>query len=93
MPRGERIATTKKSTIVGSTFLLKFTGEGEEGDIAAFTVIAEEKSDPKMGKILSSSPVAQAISRAASSGEKVVGQKIEIKGPRGIVKIEILEIS
>ena len=52
-----------------------------------YTLVSPEEADLEKGKIAISSPVGQALMGAKQ------GQTVQAKGPAGIIKFEILELS
>jgi transcription elongation factor GreA len=76
-------ALPKDEVVFGSTVVVK---DLDFGDTEEFTLVGAGDEDYDNGKIQITSPLAQGL-----IGHKV-GQKVEIKVPRGVMKFEILEI-
>jgi len=56
------------------------------GDLEEFTLVGMGEEDPDSGKILATCPLAQGL-----VGKKV-GERVEIRVPRGVERFEIVEI-
>jgi transcription elongation factor GreA len=85
-----RAAIVDKSKIGGDTIVFGATVKLEslpDGDIEEFTLVGEGENDPLNGKILTTSPMGQAMLT------KKVGDKVEVPAPRGTLKFKVLEIS
>jgi len=67
-----------------STVKIKQKSSGRE---MIYTLVAEEEADLKKGKISVGSPIGSGL-----LGKKI-GEKAEVKTPRGVMEFEILEIS
>ncbi len=69
--------------LIFSTVKLKNT---QNGTIVTYTLVPENESNVKMGKISVNSPVAKGLLG------KSIGEKVEIKIPAGMISLEIIEI-
>lgn len=69
--------------LIFSTVKLKNT---QNGAIVSYTLVPENESNVKMGKISVNSPVAKGLLG------KSIGEKVEIKIPAGMISLEIIEI-
>jgi len=69
--------------LIFSTVKLKNT---QNGAIVTYTLVPENESNVKMGKISVNSPVAKGLLG------KSIGEKVEIKIPAGMISLEIIEI-
>jgi transcription elongation factor GreA len=69
--------------VFGAHVKLKSLSDGEEEE---YTLVGEGENDPLNGKILTTSPMGQALLT------KKVGDKIEVPAPKGTLKFKILEI-
>jgi transcription elongation factor GreA len=69
--------------LIFSTVKLKNT---QNGTIVSYTLVPENESNVKMGKISVNSPVAKGLLG------KSIGEKVEIKIPAGMISLEIIEI-
>ena len=77
-------ATVPKDRVAfGATVKLKDLDFDDEEE---FTLVGAGEEDYDVGKILVTSPLAQGLL------EKKVGERVEIKVPKGTMKFEILEI-
>jgi len=56
-------------------------------EIFTYTIVGSEESDPKNNRISSRSPIGQALIGRG------VGDKVDVKTPRGIRKLKIIDIS
>ena len=72
------------NTIVfGATVKLLSLADNEEEE---YTLVGEGENDPLAGKILTTSPMGQALLT------KKVGDKVEVPTPKGALKFKVLEI-
>jgi transcription elongation factor GreA len=67
---------------IGSTVEIKYNGQ-----IKKYSIIGSEEADPSQGKISNESPLGNALM------EHRIGDSIEVKTPKGLVKYTILKIS
>lgn len=70
--------------LIFSTVKLKNTNNGS---IVSYTLVPENEANIKAGKLSVSSPIAKGLLG------KVLGEKVEISVPAGIIAFEIIEIS
>lgn len=68
---------------LGDTILI----QNQDGKIDMFTIVGSAEANPVEGKISYVSPVGQAL-----IGRKR-GEKVEVKTPAGLIKLQILEIN
>jgi transcription elongation factor GreA len=59
----------------------------KNGSTMTYTIVPESEADLKSGKISVNSPIAKGLLG------KIVGDKVEIKVPAGIIEFEIIEIA
>ncbi len=59
----------------------------KNGSTMTYTIVPESEADLKAGKISVNSPIAKGLLG------KIVGDKVEIKVPAGIIEFEIVEIA
>ena len=69
--------------VFGATVKLLSIPDNEEEE---YTLVGEGENDPLVGKILTTSPMGQALLT------KKVGDKVEVPTPKGSLKFKILEI-
>jgi transcription elongation factor GreA len=69
--------------VFGATVKLLSLADDEEEE---YTLVGEGENDPLVGKILTTSPMGQALLT------KKVGDKVEVPTPKGSLKFKILEI-
>jgi transcription elongation factor GreA len=85
-----RAVIVDKSKIGGDTIVFGATVKLEcipDGDIEEYTLVGEGENDPLNGRILTTSPMGQALLT------KKVGDKVEVPAPRGTLKFKVLEIA
>ena len=70
--------------LIHSIVKIKNTGTGK---VMTYTLVAETEADLKSGKISVDSPIGKGL-----LGKKA-GQKVDIKVPSGVMKLEIINIS
>lgn len=70
--------------VFGATVKLLSLSDNEEEE---YTLVGEGENDPLAGKILTTSPMGQALLT------KKVGDKVEVPAPRGTLKFKVLAIS
>jgi len=70
--------------LIFSTVKLKNTNNGS---IVTYTLVPENEASIKVGKLSVSSPIAKGLLG------KVIGDKVEITVPAGVIAFEIIEIS
>ena len=68
---------------LGSTVTVKFIETGKEGK---YMIVGTVESDPFNNKISNASPLGEALIG------KVVGDVIDVKGPKKVYKVEVLKI-
>ncbi len=71
------------TVVFGATVKLLSIADNEEEE---YSLVGEGENDPLAGKILTTSPMGQALLT------KKVGDKIEVPTPKGALKFKILEI-
>jgi transcription elongation factor GreA len=67
----------------GTTVVLS---DVETDDRLTYTIVGEDEADAKQGRISVTSPVAQALMN------KEVGDEVEVRVPKGVRELEVLEI-
>lgn len=72
------------SVVFGATVKLLSLPDNEE---EVYTLVGEGENDPLNGRILTTSPMGQALLT------KKVGDKVEVPAPRGMLKFKVLNIS
>ncbi|MEI8005675.1 MAG: transcription elongation factor GreA [Bacteroidota bacterium] len=70
--------------LIFSTVKLKNTSNGS---VVTYTLVPENEANIKVGKLSVSSPIAKGLLG------KIIGDKVEITVPAGVVAFEIIEIS
>ncbi len=70
--------------LIFSTVKLKNT---LNGSVVTYTLVPENEANVKMGKISVSSPISRGLLG------KIIGEKVEIAVPSGMIAFEIIEIS
>ena len=68
----------------GATVVLR---DAETDDEVRYTIVGEDEADAKQGRISITSPVAQALMN------KVVGDEVSVKVPKGRRELEVVRIS
>ena len=68
---------------LGSTVTIKFVESGKEGK---YMIVGTVESDPFNNKISNASPLGEALIG------KVVGDVVDVKGPKQVYKVEVLKI-
>lgn len=69
--------------VFGATVKLKSLSDGDEEE---FTLVGEGENDPLNGRILTTSPMGQALLT------RKVGDQVEVPAPKGTLKFKVLEI-
>ena len=72
------------NVVFGATVKLLCLADNEEEE---YTLVGEGENDPLVGRILTTSPMGQALLT------KKVGDKVEVPAPRGTLKFKVLSIS
>lgn len=72
------------NVVFGATVKLLSLSDNEEEE---YTLVGEGENDPLNGRILTTSPMGQALLT------KKVGDKVEVPAPRGTLKFKVLQIS
>ncbi|HYF48915.1 MAG TPA: GreA/GreB family elongation factor, partial [Planctomycetota bacterium] len=71
------------TVVFGATVKLLSLSDNEEEE---YTLVGEGENDPLNGRILTTSPMGQALLT------KKVGDKVEVPTPKGSLKFKVLEI-
>jgi transcription elongation factor GreA len=69
--------------VFGATVKLKSLADGDEEE---FTLVGEGENDPLNGRILTTSPMGQALLT------RRVGDQVAVPAPKGMLKFKVLEI-
>jgi transcription elongation factor GreA len=79
----DRAKMNGDTVVFGATVKLRCLPDAEEEE---YTLVGEGENDPLNGRILTTSPMGQALLT------KKAGDRIEVPTPRGAVKYEVLQV-